>query len=57
MSIAVAGQSVEGGVGVTAADSEVILYGSLIDAMTFWCAGFRNVIAAYGVNAFAEDHA
>jgi DNA primase len=38
------------------ADKEVILCESLIDAMTFWCAGFRNVIAAYGVNGFTQDH-
>src|SRR5471030_3032203 len=24
--------------------------------MTFWCAGFRNVISAYGVNGFSQDH-
>ncbi len=35
---------------------EVILCESLIDAMTFWCAGFRNVISAYGVNGFSQDH-
>lgn len=35
-----------------AASEEVILCEALIDAMTFWCAGFRNVIAAYGVNGF-----
>ena len=29
---------------------------SLIDALTFWCAGFRNVTAAYGVNGFTPDH-
>jgi DNA primase len=28
----------------------------LIDALTFWCAGFRNVTASYGVNGFTEDH-
>lgn len=38
------------------ASREVILCESLIDAMTFWCAGFRNVIAAYGVNGFNQDH-
>ena len=35
---------------------EVILTEALIDAMTFWCAGFRNVTAAYGVEGFTEDH-
>jgi len=36
--------------------SEVILCEALIDAMTFWCAGFRNVIAAFGVNGFTAGH-
>lgn len=36
--------------------SEVILCEALIDAMTFWCAGYRNVIAAYGVNGFTGGH-
>ena len=35
---------------------EIILCESLIDALTFWCAGFRNVTASYGVNGFTEDH-
>lgn len=38
------------------ASREIILCESLIDAMTFWCAGYRNVIAAYGVNGFTADH-
>jgi DNA primase catalytic core len=38
------------------ASPEVILCEALIDAMTFWCAGFRNVIAAYGCNGFTADH-
>jgi DNA primase len=24
--------------------------------LTFWCAGFRNVTASYGVNGFTDDH-
>ncbi|ELS7775139.1 toprim domain-containing protein, partial [Escherichia coli] len=36
--------------------SDLILCESLIDAMTFWCAGLRNVITAYGVNGFTADH-
>ena len=36
--------------------AEIILCESLIDALTFWCAGFRNVTAAYGVNGFTPDH-
>lgn len=35
---------------------EIIVCEALLDAMTFWCAGYRNVIAAYGVNGFTEDH-
>jgi len=35
---------------------EVILCEALIDAMTFWCAGYRNVTAAYGTNGFTPDH-
>ena len=35
---------------------EIILCESLIDAMTFWCAGFRNVTAAYGVEGFTDEH-
>ncbi|MFP1764458.1 CHC2 zinc finger domain-containing protein [Lonsdalea quercina] len=38
------------------ASSEVILCEALIDAMTFWCAGFRHVTAAYGANGFTADH-
>ncbi|MFP1907101.1 CHC2 zinc finger domain-containing protein [Lonsdalea quercina] len=37
------------------ASSEVILCEALIDAMTFWCAGFRNVTTAYGANGFTAD--
>nr|TKJ53762.1 DNA primase [Pantoea agglomerans] len=39
-----------------AASSDVILCEALIDAMTFWCAGYRNVIAAFGVNGFTPGH-
>jgi DNA primase len=35
---------------------EIILCESIIDALTFWCAGFRNVTASYGVNGFTDDH-
>ncbi|MBM3790271.1 MAG: toprim domain-containing protein [Acidobacteria bacterium] len=35
---------------------EIILCEALIDALTFWCADFRNVTASYGVNGFTEDH-
>jgi DNA primase catalytic core len=39
-----------------AASKDVILCEALIDAMTFWCAGYRNVTASYGVNGFTADH-
>jgi DNA primase catalytic core len=34
----------------------VILCEALIDALTFWCAGHRNVTASYGVEGFTADH-
>ena len=39
-----------------AASKEIILCEALIDALTFWCAGYRNVTAAYGVEGFTDDH-
>ena len=39
-----------------AASKEIILCEALIDALTFWCAGFRHVTASYGVNGFTDDH-
>ncbi|MCF6274781.1 MAG: CHC2 zinc finger domain-containing protein [Robiginitomaculum sp.] len=36
------------------AADEMILCESLIDAMTFWCAGYRNVTSAYGINGFTD---
>ncbi len=38
------------------ASKDVILCESLIDALTFWAAGFRNVTASYGTNGFTKDH-
>jgi DNA primase catalytic core len=38
------------------ASQEIILCESILDALTFWCAGFRHVTASYGVNGFTEDH-
>ncbi|MCP4992906.1 MAG: toprim domain-containing protein, partial [Gammaproteobacteria bacterium] len=35
---------------------EIILCESLIDALTFWCAGYRNVTASYGTEGFTSDH-
>jgi DNA primase len=37
-------------------DQEIILRESLLDALTFWCSGFRNVTASYGVGGFTDDH-
>lgn len=38
-----------------AASAEIILCESLLDALTFWCAGFRNVTTAYGIEGFTDD--
>jgi DNA primase catalytic core len=38
------------------ASKEIILCEALIDALTFWCAGYRNVTASYGVNGFNDWH-
>ena len=35
-----------------AVSKEIILCEALIDALTFWCAGYRHVTASYGVNGF-----
>jgi DNA primase len=43
-------------VAALAASKEVILCEALIDALTFWCAGYRNVTAAYGIEGFTEEH-
>jgi DNA primase catalytic core len=37
------------------ASREVILCEALIDALTFWCAGYRNVTSSYGVEGFTHD--
>jgi hypothetical protein len=38
-----------------AESKELILCESVIDALTFWCAGFRNVTCSYGVNGFTPE--
>ncbi len=38
------------------ASDEIILCESLIDALTFWVAGYRNVTASYGTSGFTDDH-
>jgi DNA primase len=40
---------------VLKASKEIILCESLIDALTFWCAGYRHVTSAYGVEGLTED--
>jgi DNA primase catalytic core len=34
---------------------EIILCEALIDALTFWCNGYRNVTSSYGIEGFTED--
>jgi DNA primase len=38
-----------------AATDEVILCESIIDALTFWCAGLRNVTTAYGIEGYTDE--
>ena len=33
----------------------MILCEALIDALSFWCAGYRNVTSAYGVEGFTDE--
>ncbi len=37
------------------ASDEIILCESIIDALTFWCAGFRNVTTIYGTNGLTDE--
>ena len=39
-----------------AADGEVIVCESLIDALTFWVHGVRNVTASWGAEGFTDEH-
>jgi len=39
-----------------AASKEVILCEALVDALTLWAHGFRNVTTAYGINGFNDEH-
>ena len=39
-----------------ATSNEIILCEALIDALTFWSAGFPNVTSAYGIEGFTEEH-
>ena len=38
------------------AHREVILCEAPLDAMTFWAAGFENVLASWGANGFSSEH-
>jgi DNA primase catalytic core len=37
------------------AAKEIILCEALIDALTFWCAGYHHVTTSYGVNGFTDE--
>ena len=37
------------------ASKEIILCEAIIDALTFWCAGYRNVTTAYGTGGFTDE--
>jgi DNA primase len=37
------------------ASKEIILCEALIDALSFWCAGYRNVTASYGAEGFTDE--
>jgi len=38
------------------ASTELILCESLIDALTFWSHGYRNVTSSYGTSGFTDEH-
>jgi DNA primase catalytic core len=42
--------------GMVSPEGEVILCESLIDALTFWSAGYRHVTTSYGVSGFTDEH-
>ena len=43
-------------VAALATSKEIILCEALIDALTFWCAGYRNVTSSYGIEGFTDEH-
>ena len=43
-------------IGAFKSTDEIILCEALIDAMTFWVNGFKNVTASYGTSGFTDDH-
>lgn len=36
--------------------ADLIICESIIDALTFWCGGYRNVTTSYGTNGFTGEH-
>jgi DNA primase len=38
-----------------AESKEIILCEALIDALTFWCAGYRNATSCYGIEGFTDE--
>ena len=40
---------------VPGACEEIIVCEALIDAMTFWCAGYRNVTSSYGIEGITDE--
>ena len=44
------------GPGLVNADGAVVMCEALIDAMSCWVSGVRNVTATYGVNGITDDH-
>jgi len=40
----------------SASEKSVILCEAIIDALTFWTHGFKNVTASFGTGGFTEDH-
>ncbi len=38
-----------------AESKEIVLCEAPIDALTFWCAGIRNVTTSYGINGFTDE--
>lgn len=42
--------------GLADANGEAVLCEAIIDALTLWCAGYRNVTASYGAGGFTADH-
>lgn len=48
--------ALRGAGGAGGGQKEWLLCESIIDALTLWCAGFRNVTCSYGVNGFTEAH-